>query len=168
MKGPSKKTVLGLILIILFGLTIYGEYSFSLKVIESKKKLDTLKRNQLTLERSVEEKTKQVAVFKKAIAELEKYQLGIPEDEVDFYDKVQQEMTDNTVRSNRITAAKAGGGRSAVAIDFEGAYYDILQTLADWRGMDVVVRVSGLNLSSGTDGLSKGNITIESVLRGGE
>lgn len=168
MKGPNRKTLLGLILIILFGLIIYGEYSFSSLVMESKKKLDSLKRNQLTLERSVEEKTKQVVVFKKAIAELEKYQLGIPEDEVDFYDKVQQEMTDNTVRSNRITAAKAGGGRNAVAIDFEGAYYDILQTLADWRAMDVVVRVSSLNLSSGGEGLSKGKITIESVLKGGE
>lgn len=168
MKGPNKKSLLGLILILLFGLVIYGEFIFSRNVIESKKKLDTLTRNQLTLERSVEQKTKQVAVYKKAIAELEQYQLGIPEDEVDFYDKVQQEMTDNTVRSNRITAAKASGGRNAVAIDFEGAYYDILQTLADWRGMDVVVRVSRLSLNPGGEGLSRGKITLESVLKGGE
>lgn len=168
MKGPNKKSILGLLILLVFGLVIYGEYIFSRNVIDSKKKLDTLKRNQLTLERSVEQKTRQVAIYKKAIAELEKYQLGIPEDEVDFYDKVQQEMTDNTVRSNRITAAKAGGGRNAVAIDLEGAYYDILQTLADWRGMDVVVRVSGLSLNTGAEGLARGKITLESVLKGGE
>jgi hypothetical protein len=117
------------------------------------------------MERTVEQKTKQVTVYKKAIAELEKYQLDIPDDEVDFYDKVQQEMTDNAVRSNRITAAKAKGGRNAVAIDLEGPYYNILRTLADWRGMDVVARVGSLSLSNGENGMTNGKVIMESVLK---
>lgn len=165
MKGPGKKPILAMVLGVLFVGAVYGEFLFSRNVIDSKNRLDGLKRNQLTFERAVEQKTQQVAVYKKAIAELERYQIDIPEDEVDFYDKVQQEMTDNAVRSNRISAAKAGGGRNAVAVDLEGPYYNILKTLADWRGMDVAVRVSKLDLDTGENGMTRGKVTIESVLK---
>lgn len=167
MKAPNKTTILGILLIVIFGLLIYGEYKFSTMVIESKQKLDSLKKTSLLLERTVEQKTKQISVYKKAIAELEKYQLDIPEDEVDFYDKVQQQLTNNAVRSNQIRGSKGQKGRNSVTIDFEGPYYAILQTLSDWRNMDVVVRVSSLSLGSLQENLARGNITIESVLKGG-
>jgi len=167
MKTPSKTTFLAFLLIILAVLLVFGEYKFSTMVIESKQKLDSLKKTSMLLERTVQQKTQQIAVYKKAIAELEKYQLDIPEDEVDFYDKVQQQLTNNTVRSNSIRGSKAAKGRNAVTIDFEGPYYAVLQTLADWRNMDVVVRVSSLSLNSLQESLARGNITIESVLKGG-
>lgn len=167
MSLPSKKSILGLVILIFFCGLIYGEYKFSTSVIDSKKQLDSLKKTQMVLERSVEQKTKQVAVYKKAISQLQQYQLDIPVDEVDFYSNVQQQLNNNNVRSNRIRSARASKGRSAVAIDFEGPYYSVIQTLADWRGMDVVVRVSNMSIRSSGDSMTSGNVTIESVLKGG-
>jgi hypothetical protein len=69
------------------------------------------------------------------------------------------------VRSNRIRSVKASAGRNAVAIDFEGPYYAILETLADWRNMEVVVRVGNLSLRSSGAAMTSGNATIETVLK---
>lgn len=166
MALPGKKGIITLLLILFFGGLIYGEYRFSELVIDSKRELDNLRRTRMVLERSVEQKTRRVSVYKKAIADLKQYQLDIPLDEVDFYSNVQQQLNNNSVRSNRIRSVKASAGRNAVAIDFEGPYYAILETLADWRNMDVVVRVGNLSLrSSSGAAMTTGNATIETVLK---
>lgn len=165
MALPGKKGIISFIVILFFSGLIYGEYRFSNAVIQSKRELDSLRRTRMVLERSVEQKTKRVSVYKKAIADLKQYQLDIPLDEVDFYSNVQQQLNNNSVRSNRIRSVKASGGRNAVAIDFEGPYYAILETLADWRNMDVVVRVGNLSLRSSGEAMTSGNATIETVLK---
>jgi len=165
MALPGKKGIIFILVILFFAGLIYGEYWFSNTVIQSKRELDSLRRTKMVLERSVEEKTKRVSVYKKAIADLKQYQLDIPLDEVDFYSNVQQQLNNNSVRSNRIRSVKASAGRNAVAIDFEGPYYAILETLADWRNMDVVVRVGNLSLRSSGEAMTSGNATIETVLK---
>ncbi|MFA7622101.1 MAG: hypothetical protein WCY56_09695, partial [Aminobacteriaceae bacterium] len=42
----------------------------------------------------IDEKMRQIEVYKRAIAQLERYQIELPENEVEFYSWVQQELTD--------------------------------------------------------------------------
>jgi hypothetical protein len=109
--------------------------------------------------------TRQIGVFKKSIAQLEGYQMNIPENEVDFYSLVQQEMTRNGVRSNVMKPVNVEAGRRGVQIDFEGPYYSFVRTLADWRDMKVAVRLTSVALNSVENGDAKGVAVIQSVLK---
>jgi len=73
MALPGKKGFISFIVILFFSGLIYGEYRFSNAVIQSKRELDSLRRTRMVLERSVEQKTKRVSVYKKAIADLKQY-----------------------------------------------------------------------------------------------
>ena len=89
-----------LILLVLFSGLLYGAHRYVGEMSEKKNAIRDLGTQSMALERQLQMQTRQIGVFKKSIAQLEGYQMNIPENEVDFYSLVQQEMTRNGVRSN--------------------------------------------------------------------
>lgn len=143
----------------------WGQYYFISEMTVLKSSIRDLRTESMILEQQAKEQMRQIEVYKKAIASLEKYQLGIPQNEVDFYAWVQQELTRNGVRSNVVKPIPSADGRSGVQIDFEGPYYSFVRTLADWRNLKVAVRVSSVTLNSVDDVNAKGVAVIQSVLK---
>ncbi len=164
MTSKSKSSFLVLLLFLLGGALVYGEYSFGKTIMELRRSIESLTVQRTVLERTAMEQTQQISVFKKALAELETYQLGIPANEVDFYSLVQKEMEKNGLKSNIIRPVKAANGRSAVEISYEGPYLSFVPTLSDWRSLKVAVRVSSVTMQGGEDLAIKGNVILESVL----
>lgn len=144
---------------------VYGQDFFMNRMLERKAESRALRTESMTLETETKEQVRQIEVFKKAITVLEGYQLGIPENEVDFYAWVQQELAKNGIKSNSVKPAKGGQGRSAVQVDFEGPYYSFVRTLADWRNLKVAIRLVSMNLTSINGETGKGSAIIESVLK---
>ena len=165
MSTARKDALYFLIFILLVAGLAYGQFSYIGEMKELKSEIKSLKTLSMKLELQAREQMKQIDVYKKAIARLEKYQLGIPQNEVDFYAWVQQELTRNGVRSNVVKPANTPAGRSGVQIDFEGPYYSLVRTLADWRNLKVAVRVASVSLNSVDGENAKGVAVIESVLK---
>lgn len=166
MNSSRKDTLFFLLFLLIVGGIVYGENVYLEEMKTLKGEIRTLRTQSMRLEQQAREQLKQIDVYKKAIARLEQYQLGIPENEVDFYAWVQQELTKNGVRSNVVKPANAPpAGRSGVQIDFEGPYYEFVRTLADWRNLKVAVRVSSVNLSAVDGENAKGVAIIQSVLK---
>ncbi len=69
----------------LVGGLAYGQYFYINEMKGLKTEIRELKTRSMKLDQQAKEQMKQIDVYKKAIAQLEKYQLGIPENEVDFY-----------------------------------------------------------------------------------
>lgn len=151
--------------LLLVGGLAWGQDYFINEMTILKNSIYDLRRESMILEQQAKEQMRQIEVYKKAIASLEKYQLGIPQNEVDFYAWVQQELTKNGVRSNVVKPVSSPEGRSGVQIDFEGPYYSFVRTLADWRNLKVAVRVSSVTLNSVDDVNAKGVAVIQSVLK---
>ena len=164
MTTKSKSSLLVLLLFAFAGALIYGEYQFGKTIMELRRSIETLTQQRAVLERTALEQTRQISVFKKALAELETYQLGIPANEVDFYSLVQKEMEKNGMKSNIIRPVTVGGGRSAVEINFEGPYLAFVPTLSDWRSLNVAVRVSSVTIQGAEDLAVKGSVILESVI----
>ena len=160
-----KDTILFLVLLLLCGGMLYGSYYF----IDGIQNLRTEEKSLRTRARSVElksaELTRQIEVFKRAIAQLERYQIQLPENEVGFYSWVQQEMDKNGVRSNVVKPAGSSPGRNAVQVEFQGPYYAFVRALSDWRTSQVALRVSAVRLESTDGDNAKGVAVVESVLK---
>lgn len=154
-----------LVLLAFFSGLLYGAHRYVGETSEKKNTLQDLGTQNMALERQLQMQMRQIVVFKKSIAQLEGYQMKIPENEVDFYSLVQQEMTRNGVRSNVVKPVNVEEGRRGVQIDFEGPYYSFVRTLADWRDMKVAVRLTSVVLNSVENGNAKGVAVIQSVLR---
>ena len=100
MNSAKKDGLFFLLFLLLVGGLAYGQYFYINEMKGLKTEIRELKTRSMKLDQQAKEQMKQIDVYKKAIAQLEKYQLGIPENEVDFYAWVQQELTKNGVKSN--------------------------------------------------------------------
>lgn len=166
MSHPGRKPILLLILFVVLGSMLFTEFRLSQVVVAERQKIDALRKREAILSRTIRENTRLVSVYKKALAELERYKLGVPVDEVDFYSNVERELTSNGILVKSIQPAKAPAGQTAVRVQFEGLYYSILNVIADWRGLDVVVRMKDISLDSDKGGFARGSVVLESVLGG--
>ncbi len=154
------------IFFLILGGMLFAEARLSKIVVDERSKIDSLRKREAILSRSIRENTRLVTIFKKALSELDRYKLGVPEDQVDFYSNVERELTANGILVKSIQPTKAGQGQSAVRVQFEGLYYSILKVIADWRGLDVVVRMREISLDSDKGGFARGTVVLESVLGG--
>ena len=71
MTTKSKSSLLVLLLFVFAGALIYGEYQFGKTIMELRRSIETLTQQRVVLERTALEQTRQISVFKKALAELE-------------------------------------------------------------------------------------------------
>lgn len=166
MSLSSRKPIILLLLFLVLGGMLFAEYRLSSTVMVERQQIDSLKKRDAVLSRSIRENTRLVGVYKKTLSELERYKLSVPVDEVDFYSNVERELTANGILVKSIQPTKAPAGQSAVRVQFEGLYYSILKVIADWRGLDVVVRMRDISLDSDKGGFARGTVVLESVLGG--
>lgn len=166
MKLPGRRPLILLIFFLVLGGLLFAEVRLGEMVVSERGKIDDLRKREALLSRSIRENTRLVTVYKKALSELERYKLGVPEDEVDFYSNVEQQLAVNGILVKSIQPTKAGSGQTAVRVQFEGLYYSILKVIADWRGLDVVVRMREISLDSDKGGFASGSVILESVLGG--
>lgn len=162
----GKRPLVLLFLFLVLGGMLFAEYRLNSTVVEERRKIDSLRKQEAILSRSIRENTRLVSVYKKALSELERYELSVPVDEVDFYSNVERELTANGILVKSIQPTKAPSGQTAVRVQFEGLYYSILKVIADWRGLDVVVRMRDISLDSDKGGFARGTVVLESVLGG--
>ena len=160
-----REIVLLLLFAFLFGGMLFGVF-FLVSRIEALRGAEReLSLRAARFEQQSAERLRQIEVFKRVIAQLERYQIQIPENEVDFYAWVQKELTRNGVRSNVVKPATSPRGRRAVQVDFQGPYYAFIQTISDWRNLKVALRVSSVKMD-GVDGDgARGVAIVESVLK---
>jgi hypothetical protein len=166
VKLPGRRPWILFIFFLLLGGLIFTEVRLGKTIVSERSKIDDLRKREALLSRSIRENTRLVSVYKKALSQLEHYKLGVPEDEVDFYSNVEQQLTANGILVKSIQPTKAGPGQSAVRVQFEGLYYSILKVIADWRGLDVVVRMREISLDSDKAGFARGTVVLESVMGG--
>lgn len=166
MRLPGRKPTLLLLFFVVLGVILFTEYRLSRFVIAERQKIDSLRQREAILSRTIRENTRLVSVYKKTLGELERYKLGVPADEVDFYSNVERELASNGILVKSIQPTQASAGQTAVRVQFEGLYYSILNVIADWRGLDVVVRMKDISLDSDKGGFARGTVVLESVLGG--
>jgi hypothetical protein len=161
-----KDSLIVLLFLLLAGGMGYGTY-FLVNEVESLRETDKFLRTQsLQLELQAAEQVRQIEVYKKAIAALERYQLELPENEVDFYAWTQQELTRNGVRSNVVKPGSSPPqGRNAVQVDFQGPYYGFVKTFSDWRNLKVALRLSSVTMNMVDGDTVRGVAIVESVLK---
>lgn len=89
----------------------------------------------------------------------------VPESGVGLFSLVQRHLTSNGVLSRVIDeeSRKSPQGDRGVKISFEGPYDSFIRTLADWRELDVALRVRRISLSGYGDQMVKGDIVLETV-----
>ena len=160
-----KDSILFLLLLVVSGGMIFGAFHLVNQMQQLRVTEKELRTQGMEIELQSAERMRQIEVFKRSIAQLERYQIEIPENEVDFYSWVQKEFTRNGVRSNVVKPATSPQGRSAVQVDFQGPYYAFVQTLSDWRNLKVALRVSSVRMDSVDDDNTKGVAIVESVLK---
>ena len=160
-----KDTLFFLLLLLLSGGMLFGAFHLVEQIQQLRISEKDLRTQGMQIELESAERMRQIEVFKRAIAQLERYQIQIPENEVDFYSWVQQELTRNGVRSNVVKPATSPQGRRAVQVDFQGPYYSFVQTLSDWRNLKVALRVSSVRMDSVDGDNAKGVAIVESVLK---
>ncbi len=154
-----------LVFALLFGGMVFGVFFFTSSMEALRRTERELSVRSARFEQQSAERLRQIEVFKRAIAGLERYQLEIPENEVDFYSWVQRELTRNGVRSNVMRPASSPPGRSAVQVDFEGPYYAFARTVSDWRTQRVVLRLSSVTMNAVDGDTVRGVAIVESVLK---
>lgn len=160
-----REIVLLLLFAFLFGGMLFGVF-FLVSRIEALRGAEReLSLRAARFEQQSAERLRQIEVFKRAIAGLERYQLEIPENEVDFYAWVQRELMRNGVRSNVMRPASSPPGRSAVQVDFEGPYYAFARTISDWRTQRVALRLSSVTMNAVDGDTVRGVAIVESVLK---
>ena len=160
-----KDTLIFLILLLVSGGMLFGAFHLVKQIEQLRVTEKDLRTQGMRIELESAERMRQIEVFKRAIAQLERYQIQIPENEVDFYSWVQQELTRNGVRSNVVKPGTSPQGRRAVQVDFQGPYYSFVQTISDWRNLKVALRVSSVRLDSVDGDNAKGVAVVESVLK---
>ncbi|EFC92289.1 hypothetical protein Dpep_2267 [Dethiosulfovibrio peptidovorans DSM 11002] len=89
-----------------------------------------------------------------------------PQNKVDLFSLVQRQLTANGMLSRVIDEAyrKDGPGDQGVKISFEGPYPSFIKTLADWRRLDVALRVKDITLAGFKEQLVRGDIVLETVV----
>jgi hypothetical protein len=91
-----------------------------------------------------------------------------PATELDLYNMIENIMI---ARSIEHTNSSASGGQNApgselrLRITFNGAYYNIMKLLAEFRATPYVIRVADFSISGQTDGKISGSLTIISRIR---
>ena len=160
-----KDTLIFLILLLVSGGMLFGAFHLVKQMEQLRVTEKELRTQGMEIELQSAERMRQIEVFKRAIAQLERYQIQIPENEVDFYSWVQQELTRNGVRSNVVKPGTSPKGRRAVQVDFQGPYYSFVQTISDWRNLKVALRVSSVRMDSVDGDNAKGVAVVESVLK---
>ena len=160
-----KDGILLLLLLLISGGMLFGAFYLVEEIQLLRVTEKDLRTQAMEVELQAAERTRQIEVFKRAIAQLERYQIQIPENEVDFYSWVQQELTRNGVRSNVVKPATSPQGRRAVQVDFQGPYYAFIQTISDWRNLKVALRVSSVRMDAVDGDSAKGVAIVESVLK---
>ncbi len=160
-----KEGVMLLFFAVLFGGMLFGAFFFVSRIESMRGEERELSLRSARFEQQTAERLRQIAVFKRAIAGLERYQLEIPENEVDFYSWVQRELTRNGVRRNVMRPASSTAGRSAVQVDFEGPYYAFARTISDWRTQRVALRLSSVTMNAVDGDTVRGVAIVESVLK---
>lgn len=160
-----KDSLLFLLLLVVSAGMLWGAFFLVGEIQRLRITEKDLRTQTMETELQAAERTRQIEVFKRSIAQLERYQIQIPENEVDFYSWVQQELTRNGVRSNVVKPANSPQGRRAVQVDFQGPYYAFIQTVADWRNLKVALRVSSVKMDSVDGETVKGVAIVESVLK---
>ncbi|NCC58756.1 MAG: hypothetical protein EOM17_14185, partial [Synergistales bacterium] len=93
-----KDSALFLLLLVVSAGMLFGAFYLVREIEQLRVTEKTLRTQSMEVELQAAERTRQLEVFKRSIAQLERYQIQIPENEVDFYSWVQQELTRNGVR----------------------------------------------------------------------
>ncbi|MCF4150390.1 hypothetical protein L2W58_01035 [Dethiosulfovibrio sp. F2B] len=129
------------------------------ELLSVQRDFDVLKRQTLSTER-------RISMYKEIIGPISDASVvNSPENEVDLFSLVQRQLTANGVLSRVIDEASMKGntGDQAVKISFEGPYSSFIKTLADWRRLDVALRVKSLTFGGFKDKLVRGDIVLETV-----
>ncbi|MDI9370855.1 MAG: hypothetical protein GX181_04495 [Synergistaceae bacterium] len=159
-----RDTILFLIILLISVGMIAGSFFLMKKTEELRSVENSLRVQKKQTELQIDEKLRQIEVYKKAIARLERYQIELPENEVAFYSWVQQKLTDNGLRSDMVKPSSSKEGRNGVQVDFQGPYYSFVRTLSDWRNLKIALRLSSVRIEAMDDGGAKGIAIVESVI----
>ena len=87
-----KDTLIFLFLLLLSAGMLFGAFHLVEQIQQLRISEKDLRTQGMRIELESAERMRQIEVFKRAIAQLERYQIQIPENEVDFYSWVQQEL----------------------------------------------------------------------------
>lgn len=112
--------------------------------------------------RSAEER---ISMYKEILSKVDVGSSDIPENGVELFSLVQRHMTANGVLSRVIDEAgqSTPQGERGVRISFEGPYPSLMRTIADWRHMDVALRVKQLSITGHGEQMVKGDILLETI-----
>lgn len=88
-----------------------------------------------------------------------------PKSGVELFSLVQRHLAANGILSRVIDEESSGSsqGDRGVKISFEGPYDSLVKTLADWRELDVALRLRRLSIEEYGDSMVKGDTVLETV-----
>ncbi len=122
----------------------------------------------LALRRQVLGKTRLVERYKQALVELERFPMGEPGDPVTLFANIEAELAKNglVVDSIRPTGLDPATLTATTEVSFNGDFFAVLRTMADWRNGMQPIRLSSLSLKNGSNpkGGTQETVTARAVL----
>ena len=154
-----------LVSIFLFPVLFLGvSWFISSKVTELVQEIDRVQEELSINRRQVISTERRITMYKEVLSSVNLGSSETPESGVELFSIVQRHLTANGVLSKVIDEAgqPTAQGERGVRISFEGSYPAFIRTLADWRQMDVALRVRQLSIT-GQFELVKGDILLETI-----
>ncbi len=115
--------------------------------------------------KQVKSAEERISMYKEILSKIDMGGSEVPENGVELFSLVQMHMTANGVLSRVIDEARQSStqGERGVRISFEGSYPSFMRTIADWRQMDVALRVKQLSITGHGEQMVKGDILLETI-----
>ncbi len=147
--------------VMFLGLSLYA----SSKLTSIAEEISLAKKELSLYGRQVRSTEERIFMYKEILSRVDMGSSDVPENGVELFSLVQRHMTANGVLSRVIDEAGQSGpqGERGVRISFEGAYPSFMRTIADWRQMDVALRVKQLSITGHGEQMVKGDILLETI-----
>lgn len=158
--------VLALFLLVFFFALSF--YLMGARISELQSSIKDIQGERSVYSRQTKNNSQRVKLYKEELTRFQEDRLSIPANEVDLFSIVQKELTANGVLSRVIDQTgvqkNSKSGETAVKISFEGPYQSFIRTLADWRNLNVALRVKSAVINGYKNDIIRGDIVLEAVV----
>jgi len=172
--NDNKVMLIGIAFFLLCIGLIAGIYIVDGDIRYHRDEFDRLDQQRANFQRDNANLHEQIRAFTDAFDRLARFNVNPAANEMDFYSQVQQ-VIDPHIWTNEIviiSAVQGGigpGGRASHTLTLRGDYYTFKRILAEWRNLNITVRVSGLTIARATgpqaqSGEIVANLTLEATI----
>lgn len=154
----NKVTILVLVFSLVCLALLGGIYFMNERLKALQEEYNELEQRRVNLKDARDTLIAQRDVFQNAFKELEGYRVNVAENEMKFYEEVQQAVQNNGVNILSTRQQPVNQERiCTIALTLQGDYYNLMQVLAAWRNLPITVRIASFTVRGREQPRGRGN-----------